>query len=1096
MERNIPQEKAIKTINKNIAVNAGAGTGKTKVLTERFIEILENGDLEKNKEVEGIVAITFTKKASQEMVDRIREEIKNKFDENLSWSRYYRDMEKSNISTIHSFCSNILRENPIEARIDPMFEVLEDYTSAKLLKESIKEVLLRELEEKDEVYSFLRLLKRNTLDSLIEDLYSVYNLIRTVGLNFEETKKKTINYLEKLKIDQKDLDLIKNTFIYLMDNLPKSSKFYKIKDNINWIKFSEENYSEEELPGLLEFLSKNVGTSKKEAEKIQSLKVSLEKTKLNSEKENLWIYITVLDLLIEIDKLYTWKKKEIRGLDYDDLQIITSKLLDKKEIREKYQKKYKYIMVDEFQDTNELQKDIIYKLASKDSKLDRSNLFIVGDPKQSIYGFRGADINVFYKVVEDIKTESGQETITLEKNYRTVGTVLDFINNIFSKLMEEKYDKLSEFWKSDNEIDVEIIENTELEVPDNYGESEYSRYYEGEVIAKRIRQLVDSGKYKYGDFAILFRATTRNYKYEDALNKYGVPYYNTGGKRYFDQQEVKDLINALKSLVNPFDAISTIGFLRSPMIGLKDTSIYWILRQENDTIYKKMIDVLNTNNLENDESKKIQNTINLFDELYETKELYGLSKLLEKIIEDTYFIESLLLTQDGKQSLANVYKFKDMANDYEKSHSGTMEDFIDYLEEAKNRDESQGRIQSENANVVKILTIHKSKGLQFPVVIIPEMSTGSRQDHSNILFDKNIGIALKLDNGKALHDKIKEDLIKKDKEERKRVLYVAMTRAQEMLILGNQGKSQGFKEMIENKLNPKQFKLISNIDMEPREYRKINLIKDEIIDYSHKGENYNFLPYEVKDYNKRKIERYSISQYLTFKECKKKYYMDYYRNISGEINQEVDFDESTEEDEEFLISPIEKGNIVHKFCEDYREGKNKNSLIKEIFISFGMDYSEELEEEIKPYINNFLKEYDENYDKIYREKEFYLKVEDSFITGIIDRININKNKGEIIDFKTNKVRSKSKLKEQYTPQLQLYAYAVKEIMGIEIEKSRISFLESGDFIDVPVDDKSLKENLENIRDFMKFVSSNNDISDYEESERCSKNCKYKSICSL
>lgn len=121
-----PQEIAIKTIDKNVAVNAGAGTGKTKVLTERFVHILEHGNLEDGKEVESIVAITFTKKATEEMVDRIRKEIRKKISKGPKWKRYYRDMEKANISTIHSFCARILRENPIEAKVDPLFEVIED----------------------------------------------------------------------------------------------------------------------------------------------------------------------------------------------------------------------------------------------------------------------------------------------------------------------------------------------------------------------------------------------------------------------------------------------------------------------------------------------------------------------------------------------------------------------------------------------------------------------------------------------------------------------------------------------------------------------------------------------------------------------------------------------------------------------------------------------------------------------------------------------------------------------------------------------------------------------------------------------------------
>ena len=1094
MERNIPQEKAIKTIDKNIAVNAGAGTGKTKVLTERFIEILKNGDLEKDKEVEGIVAITFTKKASQEMVDRIREEIRNNFSRGEKWSRYYRDMEKSNISTIHSFCANILRENPIEAKIDPMFEVLEDYTSVKLLKESIQEVLIKGLEENEDVYKVLRLLKNNTLDGLIDDIYNVYNMIRTVGVSFKEVKARSLEYINDLKIKEEDLETIKDTFLYLMDNLTKSSKIYKLKENPIWIKFLENKYTEDELPEILNYLYSNMGTSSKEAEKMELLKSTLEKASLASEGTNLWIYNTILDLIIETDLSYSLKKKENGALDYDDLQILTSNLLDNETVRSKYQKRFKYIMVDEFQDTNELQKNIIYKLVTKNSKLDQSNLFVVGDPKQSIYGFRGADIDVFYEVIDDISQVSSEDTITLEKNYRTVGTVLSFINNIFQKIMAKNYDSLSEFWKSENQIDVEVLENVELEIPKGQSESEYHRYYEADLIAKRIKQLVSEGEFKYGDFAMLFRATTRNHIYEESLKNYGIPFYNTGGKRYFLQQEVLDLINALKSISNPFDQIATIGFLRSPMIGLKDTTIYWIIKEKGNTIYNSMLSLMESPKLEKEEMNKIDAAIRLFENLYEIRDFYGLSKLVDSLIKETYFVETLLLTESGKQSITNVYKFKDLAKDYEKVNRGSLEDFIDYIEESRNRDESQAKVESENADVVKLLTIHKSKGLQFPVVIIPEMSTGNVPNRSNILFDKNIGIGLKLDSGRALYDTIKKDIDNKDKEERERVLYVAMTRAEKMLILGNQGKNQGFKNLIKDIIDPEQCRTISNIDMTMDGYSPVKLIKEELI--GEKGEVEIDIPllYDVEGYGARNIERYSISQYLTYIECNRRYFMDYYKRISGRV--EVESDLGIDFEEEYSISAIEKGNIIHKFCEEYNLDLDENELMEEITKSFGIKYDDEMKKELQPYMDNYLKQYSEDWDKVYIEKEFYLKVGDGFITGVIDRINIKDNKAEIIDFKTNRMTNKDRLIKQYTPQLQLYAYVVQEIMGIKIEKARLSFLINGDYADISIGKDDLEANLLNIKEFMEFVRANGDIEDYKKSEKCNDYCPHKLMCSL
>lgn len=1084
------QEIAIKTIDKNVAVNAGAGTGKTKVLTERFVHILEHGNLEDGKEVESIVAITFTKKATQEMVDRIRKEIRKKISKGPKWKRYYRDMEKANISTIHSFCARILRENPIEAKVDPLFEVIEDFISTRLLKETIKEILSKKIEEDDDVYTVVKAFKKNSVDFLVNDFYQVYNKIRTIGTPLIEVKENTLEYLKSLKIEEENIEIIKDTLIYLMDKLPKNSKIYKLKDEPKWIEFRDRSYREEDLLGLLVFLYENIGSSTKEPEKIDLLKTNLEKALLSWEANNINIYRGILNLLIDIDYNYALKKEKIRGLDYDDLQIKVLELLENKMVREKYQDRFKYIMIDEFQDTNQLQKNIFYRLSTEKEKLDKSNLFVVGDPKQSIYGFRGADLDVFYDVIDDIRQVSKEETITLQKNYRTVDTVLAFINNIFSHLMLDRYTSLINFHEFNNSIDVEILEKEDLEVPVGYSPSDYYRYYEAQLIAKRIKELVKTGEFKYGDFAMLFRATTRNHIYEEALKRYDIPFSNSGGKQFFFQQEILDLINALKSISNPFDTIASIGLLRSPMIGLSDATLYWILKNRKSTLYNALISMEDKENIDEREKTKVREAIDLLSYFYSVKNIYGVSEILEKLLSKTYFIETLILKEGGKQSIANVYKFKDMIREYENKNTGTMEDLIDYLEEAKERDESQGKIKSENDDVVKILTIHKSKGLQFPVIIIPEMSTSSGGKNPNILFHKEIGIGAQLDSSKALYDYIKKELDKKEREERERVLYVAMTRAEKMIILGNQGKDSGFKKMIKDLINPMQCRFISHIDIEEEGYEPVRLIDEELINQNNKVSFELPLLYEIPEYNQKTIERYSISQYLKFIECNRSFFLDYYSKIYApdEVKNVIEGD--------YSLGSMEKGNMVHKFCEHYRLGMDINTLLGKVCKSFGLSYDTSIYEELKPYINNYLKIYNEDFDKTYVEKGFYLKINNSYITGAIDRINIKDGKAEILDYKTNKVVNYKQLIEKYRPQIQLYAYVVKEIMNIEIHRARIVFLENGELADIPVDNKALQGNIEDIKNFIDFVSRNRSVSDYSKSKECMRYCRHKYFCEL
>lgn len=1084
-----PQQMAIRTINKNLAVNAGAGTGKTKVLTERYVYILENGNLEENREIESIVAITFTKKATQEMILRIRTEIKKNFHKDDKWRRYYRDLEQANISTIHSFCGQILRENPIEANIDPLFQVLEDDKAAKLLKSSIVDILSEKLESDPDFLKFMAAFNVNRIESLVQDFYSVYNNIRTVGIDFKTVKNMTLEYLYSLKYEAKDLVEIKEIIIYLNQNIPKNSKLCKMVQNEdpNWMKFYRETYEKDELYTIIEHIESNLGNSSKEIEQFEKLRNSIAKVLKTRDLEMKWLYVLVLDLLILIDNKYEEFKSNLAVLDYDDLQIKVLKLLDNEEIRTYYQNKFKYFMIDEFQDTNELQRKIFYRLTSVKDNLDRSNLFIVGDPKQSIYGFRGSDIDVFYSTIDDIKNTTNEKPITMSKNYRTKSPVLKFINTVFNTLMGDKYDSLIAHIIGDESIDIEILENTDYENYPELKEAEASTIYEANLIAKRIKTLVNEGKYNYKDFALLFRATTRNYIYEEALKNFNIPYFNSSGKRFFFKQEILDIINALKLISNPYDNIATIGFLRSPMVGITDNCIYYLLKNREESIYKTMTN-FHESRITIEDQEKINEAGELLTYFYHIKDIKTISEITEEIIEKTFFIETTLLKANGEQSMANIYKFIDIVKSYESNNKGSLEDFIDYIDEIKEANESEANIESEDANVVKLLTIHKAKGLEFPVVIIPEMSKDSGGRFSNLLFHKDLGLGIKTSSCTGIYDEIKEMLSVKENEEKERVLYVAMTRAEEMLILGNQGKNSGFKKMIGELLDPSQYKIVSSIDIDMEENTNIKLIEQKLVE-SNKDEISLEIPLLFDAILNKKFESFSISQYLVFRQCNRKYYMDYYHGKSEIYMPNTNMVETQVNS----LNAIDKGNIIHKFAQLYNSSSVVEDLLNEITLSFGFSFDDRTKKELMPYIDNYLNMYSEDYDEVFLEKPFHIKIGDSYLNGIIDRINIKGDKIEVVDLKTNRLRDKNILIDEYTPQLQIYAYAVGKILNKPVSKASILFLESGEKVEVSLDQKEIRDNIKSINLFIDFVESHNNINDYEKSSKC-KYCNYERIC--
>lgn len=1090
MDNTREQDLAIKTIDTNLVVNAGAGTGKTKVLTERYLYILENGHLEKGKEVESIVAITFTKKAAQEMKGRIREEIRKRFPLDGKWRRFYRDLEKANISTIHSFCGNMLRDNPLKAKVDPMFKVMETREADFLLEEVILDILYGGIEKDENIYNLIKLFRRDDLTKISEELMRIYHKIRTVGYSFEEVKDMTLSQINSFSIDKVDLDRIKELFTYLISVSRSNSKLGKLSSDEYWIKFSQGCYSEEELIPILEYLLDNIGTSKKEEDTIDELKALIKKVLCIKDKKNIWIYETFLDLLIDIDKEYRKRKDEISSLDFDDLQILALKLLDDEAIREEYQNKYRYIMIDEFQDTNEVQKMIFYKLCSKEEMLDRNNLFVVGDPKQSIYGFRGADLEVFYQVVEDIGKVSNKKPISLDKNFRTVNTVLNFINSLFSSLMGDMYISLKEHHKSDNKIDVEILEKKEIDLPPNVDKSDYDLYLESRLIASRIKELVDEGIFNYGDFCLLFRATTNDYIYEDALKEYNIPYYNFGGKGLFENQEVKDLMNGLKAISNRYDTIATIGFLRSPMVGLSDRTLYWLLRNKKDSLLSTLKEEIY--HIEHEEREKTIKAGEILDEFMVKKNLYGVSKLLKELIAKTHYMDSLMLLPGGRQLISNVNKFIDIAINYDRNTVGSLEDFIDYIERIKskgNLEESQAKIYTEDANVVKLMTIHKSKGLQFKVVIIPQMARGFKSDTSFALFHKSKGLGLRIEGNSPFYESIREKLKGKEDEENKRILYVAMTRAEKRLILGYQGKDVGFKKMIKDLINIEDVNRIEDTVYKPSKRSSIKDLRPELFKVKELDVNRIPLIKELPGFGQRKFNSLNPTQFVDFCQCKRKYYMKHYRKLPLEV-----FADDIKEDNGIFIDGLTKGNIIHSFCQHYRSEIDKIELLKQIVKSYGIDYDKKVEKLLLHYVDNYLKYYRDDYDEVYNEKEFFFKVEDVYIKGVIDRINIKGNSCEILDFKTNKVTDIDRLKEFYSPQVKLYANALKRITNLNISGAYILFLETGEMVEVDVSQYSLEDNLSTLVDFIHFVNNHSLIEDYEKSLNCKHHCEYSIMC--
>ncbi|WP_028829638.1 ATP-dependent helicase [Proteocatella sphenisci] len=432
--------------------------------------------------------------------------------------------------------------------------------------------------------------------------------------------------------------------------------------------------------------------------------------------------------------LYQKKLKKNNAVDFDDIIVLSIKLLkENPEILEYYQNKFKHILVDEYQDSNHAQYILINLLAKK-----YRNLCVVGDDDQSIYGWRGADIR---NILEFEKDYSDAKIIKLERNYRSTDTILDAANAVIEKNTGRKNKKL---W-TDKNSDVKI------EIKKNYSDKDEAVY-----VAQEIKKLEALRKYNFSDIAILYRTNVQSRLIEENLLKKTLPYTIYGGLKFYDRKEIKDVLAYLKLISNPSDNIALKRIINVPKRGVGARSVEKLEAKANITgeaIYSAMID------LENDEfSSKIKNTMRnfviLINSFRSMSEIVTISELIKKVIENTNYLKELEDEGDIEYQtrFENIQELMAVAQEYEKNN--TDKKLSDFLTEISLSTDIDNMNDSENT--VTLMTIHSAKGLEFPVVFMIGMEEGVFPINRSLINESQL-------------------------EEERRLCYVGMTRAEELL---------------------------------------------------------------------------------------------------------------------------------------------------------------------------------------------------------------------------------------------------------------------------------------------------------------------------
>jgi ATP-dependent helicase/nuclease subunit A len=732
-----------------VFVSAGAGTGKTTVIVERFCRAV----CERGLDVDSILVITYTERAAGELRGRIRKRLQE-----LGRNDLARDLDAAWISTIHGFCHRLLRAYPFAAGIDPRFRVLDDSQGRVLGGEAFR-TALEEFCTGENAAARLRLLASYGGRRLRRMLTGVHETLRSSGL--------------PLKLEAPDAPR-------LDERLEELRACARELGAAEALRFLESPAAPEVLLDLSDLRStEGLDDATRAVERA-----ALEALAVRDRAE-------LQELLLAYDRAFREAKDRESALDFEDLQLLARELLQQhEEIRERESWRFRSIMVDEFQDTNRLQCELVDFLARDDGEL-----FFVGDEFQSIYRFRHADVEVFRE-----RREQAGGVLALTQNYRSRPEVLEVINHLFSADFGEAFQPLAAAGRFPDPAFGPAVELLVTDKESYKGTGTHWRAAEARHIAARVRELVDSGEAEPGEIVLLFAAGTDARLYEEELRAAGLPTFRATGRDYYHQQQVVDLLAYLRLLHNRYDDEALVSVLASPFVGVSNDALVLLRRAApKRPLFAGLEGDLPEGFSERDE-RLFRAFLQRYERLAAQASSLTLERLCEKIVCEHDYDLAVLAQWDGRRRYANLRKLARLARSYEELRGPDVEGFVRFVAEqdAVGASELEAVAEEEGTDVIRLLTIHSAKGLEFKVVVVADAGRDrARSDADEILClpDGRLGFRVADPaSGKRLptaeYDEVKAAERDAEEAERRRLYYVAMTRAIDRLIVSG-ATSQG-----------------------------------------------------------------------------------------------------------------------------------------------------------------------------------------------------------------------------------------------------------------------------------------------------------------
>jgi ATP-dependent exoDNAse (exonuclease V) beta subunit len=776
------QAAAIARRHGDLLLDAGAGSGKTSVLVERFVRaVLQDG-----AEVGQILTITFTEKAAAELRDRIRTRLRE-----LGADEHAQATESAYISTIHGFCARVLRAQALRAGLDPAFVVL-DQPDADRLAEGAFDAALETLAAT--APGGVELVSAYGVPALREAITSVHAELRSRGqlrphlpplpaaVEAAAARRELLAAAARAAAELAAVDNPGARVTQALERLEEVDTLCALEDP--W-------------PGELDRIALPRGNGAALAtEACVAYAEALAVLRRVCEHRRAGVTHGLLGALLDgYGERYAAAKRDAGAVDFEDLELLARELLAEPEISRRYRERFTHVMVDEMQDTNRVQLELIELVAD-------GNLFTVGDAQQSIYAFRHADVELFERRGEQLQRLGARAT--LQTNFRSRPQILAALNDAFARVLGERFRPLRAGRGAEGETGEPLVELLIADKGADWSSDGLAapwRLAEARALARRVAQLVADGVAP-GEIVVLTRATTDLRAYERALESEGVPTYVIGGRGYWAHPQVIDCVAYLAALANPRDEMALLTVLGSPLVGASLDALV-VLGAVARAAGRDPWSVLHAADAEEslaelsaDERHRLTEFAGWFGAERRVVARTGAAELIERGLQRTGYDLTVLALPGGERRLANVRKLMRLAHEHELEHGPDLRGFLELAARraggvgGEASRESEAPVESEGLHAVRLMTIHRAKGLEFPVVCVADLGRAPIRwpPLMRIGADGRFGLRLsEPGTGKAEpaldYAALSDAQLLADQAEERRLFYVAMTRARERLIL-------------------------------------------------------------------------------------------------------------------------------------------------------------------------------------------------------------------------------------------------------------------------------------------------------------------------